>query len=234
MSMDLLECKNLSKYYGDFMALENVNLNIHKGKIIGLLGPNGSGKTTLIKIINGLLQPSSGEVLINGLKPGVESKKIISYLPERTYFNNNMKVSEALNYFNDFYVDFDIEKAKKLISSFNIPIKKRMIELSKGMREKVQLSLVISRNADLYIFDEPIAGVDPASRDLIIRTIVQYLKPESTCIISTHLIADIERVLDEIIMIRDGHVILTGDADELRSKEGKSIDGIFREVFYVS
>lgn len=232
--MDLLECKNLSKYYGDFMALEDVNLKINKGKIIGLLGPNGSGKTTLIKIINGLLQPSSGEVLINGLKPGVESKKVISCLPERTYFNNNMKVSKALNYFKDFYSDFDIEKAKKLILSFNIPIDKKMVELSKGMREKVQLSLVISRDADLYIFDEPIAGVDPASRDLIMRTIVQYLKVGSTCIISTHLIADIERVLDEVIMLRDGNVILTGDADDLRSKEGKSIDGIFREVFYVS
>lgn len=231
--MNLLECKNLSKYYGQFRALDNINLQINSGKIIGLLGPNGSGKTTLIKIVNGLLQPSNGEVLINGEKPGIESKKTISYLPERSYINNNMKVREALNYFRDFYDDFDYEKAEKLIVSFNIPFDKKMIELSKGMREKVQLTLVISRNADLYIFDEPIAGVDPASRDLIMRTIVQYLKPGSTCIISTHLIADVERVLDEVIMLRDGQILLTGDADELRSKEGKSIDGIFREVFYV-
>lgn len=231
--MNLLECKHLSKYYGQFRALDNINLQINSGKIIGLLGPNGSGKTTLIKIVNGLLQPSNGEVLINGEKPGIESKKTISYLPERSYINNNMKVREALNYFRDFYDDFDYEKAEKLIVSFNIPFDKKMIELSKGMREKVQLTLVISRNADLYIFDEPIAGVDPASRDLIMRTIVQYLKPGSTCIISTHLIADVERVLDEVIMLRDGQILLTGDADELRSKEGKSIDGIFREVFYV-
>ena len=231
--MNTLECRNLSKDYGEFTALNNINLKFEPGRIIGLLGPNGSGKTTLIKLINGLLQPTDGEVLINGEAPGINSKRIISYLPERTYFNNNMKVREAISYFKDFYEDFDYEKAEELIVSFKIPLGKRFKELSKGMREKVQLALVVSRRAEFYIFDEPIAGVDPASRDLILKTIIQHLNPGSTTIISTHLIADIERVLDEVIMLKDGNVLLTGDADELRTKEGKSIDSIFREVFYV-
>lgn len=229
--MNLLEVSNLKKNYGEFPALNGINLSIDKGKIIGLLGPNGSGKTTLIKIINGLLQPSDGEVFINGHKPGVESKKIISYLPERSYLNPSMKVSSTLNYFKDFYDDFNIELAKKLLESFRIPLDKKLSELSKGMKEKVQLSLVVCRKADLYIFDEPIAGVDPASRDLILKTILSYFKPGATIIISTHLIADIEKILDEVIMLKDGEVVLSGDADQLRVEMGKSIDSIFREVF---
>lgn len=229
--MSLIEIRNLCKNYGDSEALKDVSLNIEPGKIIGLLGPNGSGKTTLIKIINGLLQPTSGKVLIKGKEPGIESKKIISYLPERTYFNQNMKVRETLDYFKDFYSDFDYLQAEELIKSFKIPIEKKLSQLSKGMREKVQLALVVSRKADIYIFDEPIAGVDPASRDLIMKTILDYFNPGSSVIISTHLIADIERVLDEVIMLKEGEVLLTGDADELRTKEEKSIDGIFREVF---
>ncbi|HHX00751.1 MAG TPA: ABC transporter ATP-binding protein [Acholeplasmataceae bacterium] len=229
--MSILKISNLTKSYSGFIALKNVNFEFEKGKIYGLLGPNGSGKTTLIKIINGLLQPTNGDVLINGKKPGIESKKIISYLPERTYFNQNMKVKEAIEYFKDFYKDFDDLHAIKLIESFHIPIEKILGELSKGMKEKIQLALVVSRRADIYIFDEPIAGVDPASRDLIMRTIIQSLKEDSTVIISTHLIQDVEKILDEVIMINYGEIVLSGNADELREKEGKSIDGIFREVF---
>lgn len=229
--MSILKISNLTKSYSGFIALKNVNFEFEKGKIYGLLGPNGSGKTTLIKIINGLLQPTNGDVLINGKKPGIESKKIISYLPERTYFNQNMKVKEAIEYFKDFYKDFDDLHAIKLIESFHIPIEKKLGELSKGMKEKIQLALVVSRRADIYIFDEPIAGVDPASRDLIMRTIIQSLKEDSTVIISTHLIQDVEKILDEVIMINYGEIVLSGNADELREKEGKSIDGIFREVF---
>lgn len=229
--MSILKIENLTKNYGWFIALNNFSFDFEKGKIYGLLGPNGSGKTTLIKIINGLLQPTSGTVLVNGNKPGVESKKVISYLPERTYLNPGIRTIDALNYFKDFYSDFDYNHAIELIKSFNIPLDKRLSELSKGMREKVQLSLVVSRRAEIYIFDEPIAGVDPASRDLIMRTIIQSLREDSTVIISTHLIADIEKVLDEVIMLRNGEIILSGDADALREKEGKSIDGIFREVY---
>lgn len=229
--MSILKLHNITKTFGNFKALDNINLIIESGKIIGLLGPNGSGKTTLIKIINGILQPTAGEVLINGHKPGIESKKIISYLPEKTYFNPNMKVNNTLKYFKDFYLDFDINQAKKLLETFKISLDKKMSELSKGMREKVQLTLVVCRQADLYIFDEPIAGVDPASRDLIMNTIMQYFKPGSSVIISTHLIADIEKVIDEVIMLKDGAISLSGNADELREKMKTSIDGIFREVF---
>lgn len=229
--MNILEIVNVTKKYGDFTALNNVSLSLGKGKIIGLLGPNGSGKTTLIKIINGLLQPTSGKVLINGLKPGIESKKVISYLPERTYFNANMTVESILKLFKDFYVDFDLNEARSLLEKFKIPVKNKMSELSKGMREKVQLTLVINRQADIYIFDEPIAGVDPASRELILKTIISYFKKGSTVIISTHLIADIEELIDEVIMLKEGSISLIGKADNLRKQMGTSIDGIFREVF---
>lgn len=229
--MYLLECNKLDKKYGSFQALDGIDLKIGPGKIIGLLGPNGSGKTTLIKIVNGLLQPSSGEVLIKGEKPGVNSKKIISYLPDRQYFNNKLKVSQTLDLFKDFYEDFNYEKAENLIKSFNISLSKKLSELSKGMYEKVQLALVVSRDAELYIFDEPIAGVDPASRDVILETIFKNFKEGSSVIISSHLIADIEDVLDEVYFLKEGTILLHGEVKELKEKYDKSIDGIFREVF---
>lgn len=231
MTKMIVTIKDVTKTYGDIVAVKNVSLNIEKGKIIGLLGPNGSGKSTLIKMINGLLTPTSGDVLVYGNTVGVESKKVISYLPERTYLNLEYKVYETLEYFKDFYDDFDIEKARRLLDDLDINIDKPIKTLSKGMREKVQLILVMSRNADLYILDEPIGGVDPASRDYILDTILNNFNNGSSIILSTHLIADIERILDEVILIDHGNVILNGNADELRQKHNDSIDGIFRNMF---
>jgi len=229
--MELLEFKNLSKKYGEKQALKDVNLKIPRGKIIGLLGKNGSGKTTLIKLINDLLTPTEGEVLINGKKPGVESKKIISYLPERTYLDKEMKVKDALKYFKEFYDNFDIEKAEKLVKDLDLDINQKISKMSKGMQEKLQLILVMSRKADLYILDEPLGGVDPATRDYILDTILSNFYEEASVIISTHLIADVEKILDEIIFINNGEIILTSSADELRNKEQSSIDEIFRRYF---
>lgn len=227
----LLECKNLCKEYGYKPVLKNVNFKVKKGKIVGLLGPNGSGKTTIIKLINDLLEPTSGEVLIHGKKPGIESKKVISYLPERTYLNFDMKVSELLEYFADFYTDFRLEKAQELLQRLGINEQDRLKTMSKGTKEKVQLVMVMSRQADLYILDEPIGGVDPAARDYILDTILNNFNEEGSVLISTHLISDIERILDEVIFIKDGEVILESETDQLREKKGKSIDAIFREVF---
>lgn len=229
--MELLEIKNLTKSYDKKIALNNINIKIESGKIVGLLGQNGAGKTTLIKLINDLLTPDKGEILVNGKKVGVESKKIIAYLPEKTYLNKQMKVLEALEYFKDFYDDFDLEKAKKLLLDLNLDINQKLSTMSKGMQEKVQLVLVMSRNADLYILDEPLGGVDPATRDYILDTILSNFKENASVIISTHLISDIERILDEIIFIKDGSVILQSDADSLRNKEHSSIDEIFRRMF---
>ena len=229
--MELLEFKNLSKKYGEKQALKDVNLKIPRGKIIGLLGKNGSGKTTLIKLINDLLTPTDGEILINGKKPGIESKKIISYLPERTYLDKEMKVKDALEYFKEFYDNFDIEKAEKLLKDLDLDINQKISKMSKGMQEKLQLILVMSRKADLYILDEPLGGVDPATRDYILDTILSNFNEEASIIISTHLIADVERILDEIIFINNGEIILTSSADELRNKEQSSIDEIFRRYF---
>jgi len=229
--MELLEFKNLSKSYGEKQALKNVSLKIPRGKIIGLLGKNGSGKTTLIKLINDLLTPTEGEILINGKKPGVESKKIISYLPERTYLDKEMKVKDALKYFKEFYDNFDIEKAEKLVKDLDLDINQKISKMSKGMQEKLQLILVMSRKADLYILDEPLGGVDPATRDYILDTILSNFYEEASVIISTHLIADVEKILDEIIFINNGEIILTSSADELRNKEQSSIDEIFRRYF---
>ena len=229
--MELLEFKNLSKKYGEKQALKDVNLKIPRGKIIGLLGKNGSGKTTLIKLINDLLTPTDGEILINGKKPGIESKKIISYLPERTYLDKEMKVKDALKYFKEFYDNFDIEKAEKLLKDLDLDINQKISKMSKGMQEKLQLILVMSRKADLYILDEPLGGVDPATRDYILDTILSNFNEEASIIISTHLIADVERILDEIIFINNGEIILTSSADELRNKEQSSIDEIFRRYF---
>ncbi len=229
--MEILECKNLYKNYGKKEVLKDINIKIESGKIIGLLGANGSGKTTLIKLINGLLIPTSGNVYIKGEKPGIESKKIISYLPERTYLNFDMKVSEILKYFSDFYENFDSKKAYELLEKLKINKDDKLKTMSKGTKEKVQLVLVMSRNADLYILDEPIGGVDPAARDYILDTIISNFKEGASIIISTHLIADIERILDDVIFINDGIINLYESADELRQKHDKSIDAIFREVF---
>ncbi len=229
--MELLEFKHLYKDYGNKKVLKDINLVIPRGKIIGLLGKNGTGKSTLIKLINDLLTPTSGEVLFNGQKIGVESKKNISYLPERTYLDKTMIVAEVLNYFQEFYDNFDINKARKLIKDLDLDIKTKISKMSKGMQEKLQLVLVMSRNADLYVLDEPLGGVDPATRDYILDTILTNFKDGASVIISTHLIADIERILDEVIFIDKGEIVLTSPADELREKENASIDEIFRRKF---
>ena len=229
--MAIIECINLSKRYGKNSALNNINISIEKGRIVGLLGSNGSGKTTLIKLINNLLEPTSGNILINDKKPGIESKKIISYLPERNYLDVNYTLNQYLKYFKDFYDDFDMEKALNMIAVMKINPSQQIKTLSKGNIEKVQLALVMSRNADIYILDEPIGGVDPAARDFIIETILSNFNEESTLIISTHLIADIESILDEVIFINDGEILLQKDADEIRSENNLSIDKFFREEF---
>ena len=229
--MELLECKDLCKSFDNRVILDNVNIKIERGKIVGLLGKNGQGKTTLIKLINDLLTPTSGEVLINGKKPSIESKKIISYLPERTYFDKSMKVSDIIKYFKEFYDNFNEEKALKLLDDLELDKNLRLAKMSKGMQEKVELILVMSREADLYILDEPLGGVDPATRDYILDTILSNFKDGASVIISTHLIADIERILDEVIFIDKGKIILTGDADTIRNKEKASIDDIFRRSF---
>ena len=229
--MKLLEVKNLDKSFDNKEILKDINLSIQHGKIIGLLGKNGVGKTTLIKLINDLLTPTSGEILINGQKIGVETKKVISYLPERTYLNKQMKVSEVISFFEDFYKDFDSNKAKKLLKDLDLDINQKLSKMSKGMQEKVQLVLVMSRKADLYVLDEPLGGVDPATRDYILDTILSNFDEESSVIISTHLIADIEKILDEVIFIDKGEIILQSEADKLRNKEKSSIDEIFRRMF---
>ena len=229
--MKLLEIKNLTKSFDNKDVLEDINLSISSGKIIGLLGKNGAGKSTLIKLINDLLTPTSGEILVNGKKVGVFSKKSVSYLPERTYLNKNMKVSEVISYFEDFYDNFDGDKAKRLLKDLDLDINQNLSKMSKGMQEKVQLVLVMSRNADLYILDEPLGGVDPATRDYILDTILSNFKEGSSVIISTHLISDIERILDEVIFIDKGKIILQEDADVLRKKEKASIDEVFRRMF---
>ena len=230
-NMKLLEINNLNKSFDNKEILKDINLSIQSGKIIGLLGKNGVGKTTLIKLINDLLTPTSGEILIKGQKIGVETKKVISYLPERTYLNKQMKVSEVISYFGDFYDNFDSEKAKKLLKDLDLDINQKLTQMSKGMQEKVQLVLVMSRNADLYVLDEPLGGVDPATRDYILDTILSNFNDAASVIISTHLISDIEKILDEVIFIDKGKVVLQSDADKLRNKEKASIDEIFRRMF---
>ena len=230
-NMKLLEINNLNKSFDNKEILKDINLSIQSGKIIGLLGKNGVGKTTLIKLINDLLTPTSGEILIKGQKIGIETKKVISYLPERTYLNKQMKVSEVISYFEDFYDNFDSEKAKKLLKDLDLDINQKLAKMSKGMQEKVQLVLVMSRNADLYVLDEPLGGVDPATRDYILDTILSNFNENASVIISTHLISDIEKILDEVIFIDKGQIVLQSDADKLRKKENASIDEIFRRMF---
>lgn len=228
---ELLICKGVNKSYGNKKVLKNINFSIPRGKIIGLLGKNGSGKTTLIKLINDLLTLDSGEVLIDGMKVGVESKKIISYLPERTYLDKSMTVNEVIDMFSEFYGDFDAKKARRLLKDLKLDVNSRLSKMSKGMQEKVQLVLVMSRKALLYILDEPLGGVDPATRDYILDTILTNFNEGASVIISTHLIADIERILDEVIFIDDGRIALVENADKLREKEGSSIDEVFRRKF---
>ncbi|NLO37945.1 MAG: ABC transporter ATP-binding protein [Ruminiclostridium sp.] len=227
----ILQCTNLSKAFGTTMALKNVNLEIARGRIVGLLGPNGSGKSTFIKLCNELLDPTSGEIRIGGFQPGVETKKIVSYLPEKTYLNDWMKVSEIISFFKDFYTDFSSEKAFDMLKRLNIEPTSRLKTLSKGTKEKVQLTLVMRREAQLYLLDEPIGGVDPAARDYILDTILKNYNEEATVILSTHLISDIEKILDDIIFLKDGQVVLQKTVDEIRDESGKSVDALFREVF---
>lgn len=228
---ELLICKNVNKNYGNKKVLKNINFSIPRGKIIGLLGKNGTGKTTLIKLINDLLTLDSGEILIDGKKIGVESKKIISYLPERTYLDKSMTVNEVIDMFSEFYDNFDAKKARKLLKDLKLDVNSKLSKMSKGMQEKVQLVLVMSRKALLYILDEPLGGVDPATRDYILDTILTNFNEGASVIISTHLIADIERILDEVIFIDDGKIDLIEEADKLREKEKTSIDEIFRRKF---
>lgn len=229
--MELLEYKHLFKSYGEKEVLKDINIKIPRGKIIGLLGKNGSGKTTLIKLANDLLTPTKGEVLINGKHPGIDSKKVISYLPERTYLDKSMTIKQVIKYFEEFYEDFDANKAEKLLKDLNLDINQKLNQMSKGMQEKVQLILVMSRKAQLYILDEPLGGVDPATREYILNTILSNFNDGASVMISTHLIADIEKILDEVIFIDKGEVKLISPADELRNKEKSSIDEIFRRCF---
>ena len=229
----LLRLEHVQKNYGKTEALSGVNLDIQPGRIVGLLGPNGSGKTTIIKLINGLLQPTSGQVLINGEKPSPKTKKAVSYLPDTTYLGDNMKIKEVFAMFKDLYSDFDEEKANHLLEDLNLDEKSRLKNLSKGNKEKVQLILVMSRKADLYVLDEPIGGVDPAARDYILKTIIQNRSENSSVLISTHLISDIEDILDDVIFIKDGEILLQEDANELRRKHDNTIDHIFRDQFRI-
>ena len=229
--MNLLELKELEKSYGNKKVLDNINLTIPRGKIIGLLGKNGTGKSTLIKIINDLLTASGGKVLVNGKEIGIESKKTISYLPERTFLDKSMTVDKVIRYYEEFYENFDAQKARRLLADLQLDTKQKLSKMSKGMQEKVQLVLVMSRSAELYILDEPLGGVDPATRDYILDTILSNFSDGASVIISTHLISDIERILDEVIFINDGKIVLTADCDELRNRENGSIDEIFRRMF---
>ncbi len=228
---NILECQNLVKFFPNCLALNSINLAVPKGRIVGLLGPNGSGKSTMIKLANGLITPSSGKILINGMAPGTETKKIVSYLPERTYLNDWMTVNNMIDFFSDFYENFNRQKAYDMLGRLGVNPTQRLKTMSKGTKEKVQLILVMSREAQLYLLDEPIGGVDPAARDYILDTIIGNYNENATIIISTHLISDVEKVLDEVIFINQGNIVLTSTVDEIRENENKSVDALFREVF---
>ncbi|NLA87469.1 MAG: ABC transporter ATP-binding protein [Clostridiales bacterium] len=229
--MAILECHGLSKHYGPIRALYNVSMKLEKGRIIGLLGPNGSGKSTFIKLCNNLITPTSGSLQIGGMVPGIGTKAIVSYLPEHTYLNDWMRVTDIIGFFRDFYKDFDPNKAYDMLGSLKIDGKARLKTLSKGTKEKVQLVLVMARNAQLYLLDEPIGGVDPAARDYILNTIIKNYNADATVVISTHLIYDIEPVLDDVIFLKDGEIVLTSTVDDIREEKGISVDALFREVF---
>lgn len=228
---ELIRCEHLTKSYNGLIALNNIDLSVESGKIIGLLGPNGSGKTTLIKLINGLLTPSSGSIYVNGTRPGVESKKIVAYLPDNNFLNSWMTVEQIVDLYTDFYADFRRELCFEMLSRLGISPSVKLKTLSKGNKEKVCLILVMSRKARLYVLDEPIAGVDPATRDYVISTIINNYDPEASVLISTHLISDVEQVLDDVIFINNGNVVLHKTVDEIRQESGKSVDALFREVF---
>ena len=227
----LVVCSGLTKTYGSFTALDHLDLTLERGRFIGLLGPNGSGKTTTIKLLNGLLQPTAGTVTIDGMQPGRGTHSIVSYLPDRACLDENMKVADILDFFSDFYRDFDRVKATEMLNTLNLPSLSRLKALSKGNREKVQLILTMSRRAQLYILDEPIAGVDPAARDYILNTILANYSEDASVLLSTHLIADIERVLDEVVFLKEGSMVLHEGVDTIREEHGKSVDMLFREVF---
>ena len=229
--MAVLECKDLSKHYGNAPALNHVSLAVEPGRIVGLLGPNGSGKTTLIKLANGLLTPSEGEVLVCDMAPGKESHASVRSLPERTCIPTWMSVKQLLDFYGDFYRDFNRKAAEEMLTHLNIRLTQRIKQMSKGTREKVQLIMVMSRAAKLYLLDEPIGGVDPATRDYIIHTILSNYNENASLVISTHLIADVEKVLDEVIFINQGQVVLQSSVDEIREEKGMSVDALFREVF---
>ena len=229
--MPILECKQLSKSYGKAPALENVSFAIESGRIVGLLGPNGSGKTTLIKLANGLLTPDSGEILIDGAAPGRETHAVVSYLPERTAIPIWMSAGQLMDFYQDFYRDFRRQTAEEMLRHLDIRPTQRIRQMSKGTREKVQLIMVMSRSAKLYLLDEPIGGVDPATRDYILTTIISNYNPEASVILSTHLIADVEKVLDEVVFINKGHLVLQSSVDQIREEKGMSVDALFREVF---
>lgn len=227
----MMKCEGLTKRYGGLLALDHVDLTLESGRIVGLLGPNGSGKTTMIKLANGLLVPTEGRILLDGNEPGVESKRIVSYLPDASYLPDWMNVGGLLEMFQDFYEDFNIAKAKEMVEQLNLSMYSRLKSLSKGNKEKVQLILAMSRQAKIYFLDEPIGGVDPAARDFILNTIIRNYSEDATVVLSTHLISDIERVLDEVVFLNRGRIVFHRSVDEIRETEGKSVDQLFREVF---
>jgi len=229
--MARIEIRNLTKTFGDLMALDDVTVSLEQGQIVGLLGPNGSGKTTLIKILNGLLQPTSGSVTINGSAPGVETKKAVAYLPDRNALPDYMTASQLMDIYEDFFEDFDRSKAEAMVDDLGISRKQPMKKMSKGTKEKLQLCLVMARQADVYLLDEPIGGVDPATRDYILRTIISNYNENAVVLISTHLISDVESVLDDVVFIQNGRIVLHKAADDIREETGESVDKLFREVF---
>ncbi|MGI6721313.1 MAG: ABC transporter ATP-binding protein [Anaerovoracaceae bacterium] len=229
--MAILTCKNLTKYYGPLCAVNNVNLELDAGQITGLLGPNGSGKTTIIKMLTGLLRPTMGSILIDGEEPGTVTKSKVAYLPDRDFLPSYMNVEQLLEFYSDFYADFDENKADAMLRDLDFSRSMKLKKMSKGTKEKIQLILTMSRSAMIYVLDEPIAGVDPAARDYILKTIINNYNPEALVLLSTHLIADVENILDDIIFIEEGHILMHDKADSIREKEGRSIDKLFREVF---
>ena len=229
--MARIEINNLTKQFGDLTALDDITVSLEQGQIVGLLGPNGSGKTTLIKILNGLLQPTTGSVAINGSAPGVETKKVVAYLPDRNALPDYMTASQLMDIYEDFFGDFDRMKAEAMIDDLGIDRGQTMKKMSKGTKEKLQLCLVMARQAEVYLLDEPIGGVDPATRDYILRTIISNYNENAVVLISTHLIADVESVLDDVVFLKEGRVVLHKAADEIREEKGESVDKLFREVF---
>ena len=229
--MARIELNDLTKEFGSITALDSVSLQLEKGQIVGLLGPNGSGKTTLIKILNGLLTPTAGKAIISGMEPGVETRKVVAFLPDRNALPEYMTTTQLMDMYQDFFADFNREKAENMIAALGIDMKQQMKNMSKGTKEKLQLCLVMAREAEVYLLDEPIGGVDPATRDYILRTIISNYNEDAVVVISTHLISDVESVLEDVIFLKEGRVVLHGPADEIREEKGESIDQLFREVF---